>query len=223
MIKKGLLGGSFDPVHQGHLNMALSALGALNLDLVWLQPNKIPYYKKQAAVSDAERLKMLELAVADLKEPRITVSDRELREENYLSTAEVLKKLRDEDPDCALVFIMGMDSWLYFHKWRNYETIPEYANIAVFNRPGHVFNPEEQPDELKALYRERLVTDQGIMNRSGGLYFLESRPYDISSTRLRTLLRERNDGVREYVPEEVLRYIKDRGLYLDDVPDASLS
>ena len=217
MIKKGLLGGSFDPVHQGHLNMALSALDTFDLDLVWLQPNKIPYYKKQAAVSDEERLKMLEIAVCGLGDSRIRVSDLEIREKDYLSTAEVLKRLRTEDPECALVFIMGMDSWLYFHKWRNYETILENANIAVFNRPGHVFNPEEQPEELKILYRRHLVKDPGTMNRNGGLYFVESRPYDISSTELRTMLGKRDEDAAGYVPEEVLKYIKNRGLYLDNV------
>jgi len=65
MIKKGLLGGSFDPVHAGHIGMALSALRELGLDEVILQPNRIPYYKKQAEVSDADRLEMLRIAVAE--------------------------------------------------------------------------------------------------------------------------------------------------------------
>lgn len=213
MIKKGLLGGSFDPVHAGHIGMALSALRELGLDEVVLQPNRIPYYKKQAEVSDADRLEMLRIAVAETGRKELKASDFELRKKDYLSTSEVLLRLRKDEPETALVFIMGMDSWLYFHKWRNYETILETANIAVFNRPGHVLNPKDQPEELAELCSRHLITDHSVMNIAGGLYFMESRPFDISSTALRNLLREGDAGAGEYMSEGVLKYIREHGLY----------
>lgn len=214
MIKKGLLGGSFDPVHLGHLNMAVSAGKTLQLDEVILQPNRIPYYKKQAAASDADRLEMLRLSVEALKTPGIKISDSELKADDYLSTSEVLKKWRAEEPDTALVFIMGMDSWLYFHKWRNYRTITEYASIAVFNRPGHSLNVMEMSEELKELYERHFTGENRITRPFGELFFIESRPFDISSTRLREMLKERNAGVSEYLPDAALEYIKRNGLYL---------
>lgn len=213
MIKKGILGGSFDPVHAGHIGMALTALQELELDEVILQPNRIPYYKKQAEVSDADRLEMLRIAVAETGRKELLASDFELREKEYLSTSEVLLRLRKNEPETALVFIMGMDSWLYFHKWRNYKTVLETANIAVFNRPGHVQKQEDLPEELAELHSRHLITDHSVINRSGGLYFIESRPFDISSTTLRNLLREGGSGAEEYMSAGVLKYIREHGLY----------
>lgn len=213
MIKKGILGGSFDPVHAGHIGMALTALQELELDEVILQPNRIPYYKKQAEVSDADRLEMLRIAVAETGRKELLASDFELREKEYLSTSEVLLRLRKNEPETALVFIMGMDSWLYFHKWRNYKTVLETANIAVFNRPGHVLKQEDLPEELAELHSRHLITNHSVINRSGGLYFIESRPFDISSTTLRNLLREGCSGAEEYMSAGVLKYIREHGLY----------
>ena len=141
MIKKGILGGTFDPFHLGHLMLLRESMKALCLDAAIAEPNLVPYYRRQPALSNEERLEICRLSVSGI--PGVQVSDREIRRDSYTSTCELLRELRSAEPETWPVFIIGMDSFLYLHKWVRGEEIPEYGNLAVIRRPGSQLRPEE--------------------------------------------------------------------------------
>ena len=219
MVKNiGILGGSFDPIHVGHLNMAKEALKYLSLDKIYLDPNKCPYYKDNAKVSDNDRINMIKLSINH--ETNIEISELEINNENYLSTYEVLKILNEKYPDTIFTFIMGMDSFLNLHKWRHAEEIINLANLAVLMRPGFILNLEELPPLQQKLYQEAIILEKEslIMNfkdtKKHKLYLIKGIEVNISSSFIRENLKTQNyDKLTNFLTQETLNYIKEHNLY----------
>ena len=214
VCRLGILGGSFDPVHTGHINLARAAADILNLDTVLLEPNRIPYYKKNAAASDEHRFAMVNLAAG--LDARFKAGDLELKSDRYLSTEEVLTILREQYQDTAVYFLMGMDSFLYLDTWRNYETIMTKAHVAVCRRPGYTLDLQKISAPLLKLYKEHNTDYRELVlsaELSGGLCFIDTPEFDISSTELRQAVCNRPDIAEKYIPAEVLGYIRVHGLY----------
>ena len=187
MIKLGILGGTFDPFHLGHLLILRESMKALSLDRAVVEPNFIPYYREQPVLSGDERLEICRLSVAGM--PGVSVSDREVRRGVYTPTYSLLREIRAAEPDTAPVFIIGMDSFLYLHKWQNGPGIPEAGNLAVLKRPGYILKPETLPPELRAIYEKYRTPDNRVTAHSGQIFFLDTPETDISATRIRNLLR----------------------------------
>ncbi len=221
MRKIGILGGSFDPVHLGHAAVAALALRELGLDAVYFEPNRIPYYRGPARAGDADRLAMLRLAAEDL--PGTGVSDFELRREGFTSTAAVLAELARRDPGTARVFILGTDSFLNLHTWRDYRSILRNAHLAVFRRPGCPFDPAALPDGLRELYARHRRDGREIAGTAGGIFVMDNPETDASSTEVRRLLAAGSPRARALLPEKVAAYIAAKGLYRGDggTPGAS--
>lgn len=190
MIKLGILGGTFDPFHLGHLLILRESMKALSLDRAVVEPNFVPYYREQPVLSGEERLEICRLSVSGM--PGVEVSDREIRRGVYTPTYSLLRELRAQDPDTAPVFIIGMDSFLYLHTWKNGPKIPESGNLAVLKRPGYNLNPETLPPELRAIYEKYRAPDNAVTAPSGQIFFLDTPETDISATRIRNLLRTGN-------------------------------
>ncbi|MDJ0738313.1 MAG: nicotinate-nucleotide adenylyltransferase [Gammaproteobacteria bacterium] len=152
----GILGGTFDPVHHGHLRIAVDAFEALGLDHVRLVPLARAVHREQPQTPPALRLAMLEAAVAD--HDILRVDDRELRRDGPSYTVDTLRSLRDELPDTPLCLLLGEDAFAGFPAWHAPDEILALASIAVLQRPGHAL-----PDDpaVQRLLAERRVEDPG--------------------------------------------------------------
>lgn len=186
-MRIGLLGGTFDPVHHGHLVVAQAALEELELDEVRLLVAGDPWMKRTTSPA-VVRVELCELAVADNRE--LVVDDRECRREGPTYTFDTLLELRAEHPEAELFFLLGADAAQRLSSWHRSDGLFGLARFVVVNRPGHVL-----PDDLPR-----------------GVEHLEVPPMDVSSTQLRELAG-RGRSLRYLVPEAVRRRIGEYGLY----------
>ena len=188
----GLLGGSFDPVHNAHLSIAKSFLDSGYLSELWVLLTPDPPHKPTASLADyEERLKMLNAAFDG--EKHISVSDVERRLPSPSYTVQTLKYLTEKYPDQQFYLCIGQDSLADFKQWKNWEQILEYCQLLVARRPDN---------DTKSL-------DPGL---ASNLYFVDHQPIAVSSTQIREAVANGQD-VSEFVPEEVARIIKQSNLY----------
>ncbi|SDX78399.1 nicotinate-nucleotide adenylyltransferase [Allochromatium warmingii] len=206
----GLLGGTFDPVHFGHLRAALECLQMLDLAQVRFIPLRVPVHRPQPQASIAQRVAMLAAALAD--EPRFVLDQRELHRDGPSYTLDTLRSLRDEfgasQPLCLLI---GADAYAGFLDWHRPLAILELAHLVVMHRPGH--DPIASP-ALRQLYQERACTaPHQLATQAGGRILLQTlTPLDISSTRIRALIA-RGHRPRYLLPDAVLTRIEHDQLY----------
>lgn len=197
--KIGILGGSFDPIHNGHLAIAESAYRDFSLDEVWFVPAGHSPNKKEADMTDAVmRAEMTELAVSDI--PYFKVSRIELESEETSYTYRTMLKLKEQYPFYDFYFIMGADSLDYFDKWVHPEIICENATILVAVRDELDQNAiADKIAEIKQLFH-------------ADIFILSCGKVTVASREVR---KEWENGCcdNEYVPEAVKQYIKKHGLY----------
>ena len=200
MRKIGILGGSFDPVHNGHIGLARDAKDQLGLDEVLMIPAKLqPFKLDKKMVSGEQRLEMIRLAVEDM--PGITACDYELRQEEISYTYKTLKAITEmEGPETEVYFLTGTDSLLQIHRWKNADELLHNYNFVVGSRPGY------KDDELRECI-ERLKRDYNT-----NVTKVDNHQLNISSTEIRERL-ESGQGLSGLVPEVVERYIIKHGLY----------
>ena len=198
-MRIGVLGGTFDPIHMGHLAAAWAAIECAQLDRVLVLPTGRPPHR-QAAVADAEhRLAMSRLAVED--DPRLEVSDAEIRRQGLSYTVDTLRALRLAYPGDELFLILGWDAARMFASWHEPQEVQKLAAIVVVTRPG-----SSQPDEeaIRAAGLDPWAT------------ILCVRPTpDISGSALRRAIAK-GESLTDRVPDAVERYIVDHGLYGDN-------
>ena len=197
--KVGILGGTFDPIHTGHLILAEEACEAFSLDYVLIMPNGNPPHKAgQVHASMAQRTRMAELAVAD--NPHLRVSDFERTPQDYHYTYETLEFLTEKNPDTDYYFILGADSLMLFHTWKEPQRICDRCVILAAVRDG--MRPLELESWIEALNK-----------RFGArIYPLSTTNIDISSNMIREKVQNRR-SIRYYVPAPVEAYIYTEGLY----------
>jgi nicotinate-nucleotide adenylyltransferase len=206
----GILGGTFDPIHFGHLRAALDCHQGLGLDHVRFIPLQVAVHRPQPLVSSGMRLAMLEAAVAD--EPGFVVDKRELGREGGSYTFDTLTSLREEfGPNRPLCLLIGGDAFAGFLDWYRPMEILELAHLVVMRRPGH--DPVTSP-RLRQLYLERVGGDTHALAEqpAGRILFHSVTQMEISSTRIRELLR-RGSSPRYLLPERVLDIIEREALY----------
>ncbi|MGI2258716.1 nicotinate-nucleotide adenylyltransferase [Shewanella sp. GXUN23E] len=204
----GLLGGTFDPIHFGHIKPALEVKQQLGLDEVWLMPNAIPPHKASSITDAAHRLAMVQ-AVCDTT-PGLKLCDIELQlaadgAPSYSVTT--LTELRQRFPLCDFVFLMGMDSLQNLPSWHAWQQLLTLCQFAVCTRPGW------QPDraQLPKVINQAIVAQltQGI---AGQIQLLDVTPRPCSSTAIRQAMKIGNLPA-DMLPKEVLDYIRLHGLY----------
>jgi nicotinate-nucleotide adenylyltransferase len=202
----GLLGGTFDPVHYGHLRPAQEAFARLGLAELRFVPAGSPPLRAPPVASAAQRLAMLELAIRDV--PGFRSDDRELRRAGVSYTATTLEELRAELGATSLCLLIGMDQFRNFERWQRWADIPELAHLVVLSRPG------AERGALPEWAQARLTDDLALLAResAGRLAFLAVSPQDISATRIRAALA-RGESVEGLVPEAVEDYIRANHLY----------
>jgi nicotinate-nucleotide adenylyltransferase len=195
MKRLGILGGTFDPVHIGHLVMASYAIDALSLDEVWFMPAQTPPHKHREITDIQHRAEMCRLAV-DL-DSRFEFSNLDLQGGAPSYTSELLQRIHDLMPDAHLVFLVGTDSLSNFPSWHEPERILSLASLGVAERPGS-FVQDSVFDALLGL-RERVQ-------------LFDSPLIELSSTEIRDRRRS-GKSITYLVPERVENYILEKGLY----------
>lgn len=198
----GIMGGTFNPIHTGHLMLAEWAMDAVNLDEVWLVPAGMPYMKAgQDVLPGEERLRMTELAAAD--NSRLICLDMEVRREGYTYSYETLEELHRNYPECVFFFIAGADCLSMIDTWKSPERI--FANCTLVA----AVRGEASLSEMERKKRE---LEQRFPMGGGGIILLPFLQMSISSTLIRERIR-RGLSVRYLVPDSVLNYISEKGLY----------
>ncbi len=197
----GILGGTFDPPHLGHLLIAETARVALGLETVMFLPAGEPWLKSGQRITPAQhRLKMVQLAVAD--NPGFCVSDCEVRRTGATYTVDTLRQLRcGYPPDTELYFIVGSDVLDQFHRWKEPEAILELCRLAVIERPG---GPVEGITALRDNFSDAL--------NAGAVVSVAGPRVDFSASELRRVLAA-GQSTRYQIPDAVAQYIAEHGLY----------
>lgn len=205
----GVLGGMFDPVHLGHLELARVALEELALDELRMVPCHLPNHRAPAAASAQARLTMLSLATQD--DPRILVDDRECRSQETSYTVDTLLSLHAQFPAATLVLVLGEDAFAGLEHWHRWQRILELANVLVVSRPDM---PVAWSKTLLALL-DRCQVDrvQDLLEHSCGALLNSSKMRrNISSTVVREALLARRDTAA-LLPSCVQDYIAAHRLY----------
>jgi len=205
-----LLGGTFDPVHNGHLHAANSAAMALGVARVDLVLAARPKHRAAPVASIGHRWAMLRLAVAD--QPRLRADDREIRRGNATYTIDTLEHARAEAGSIEpIVWLLGWDAYRQLPTWHRWRELATFAHLAVLKRPG-------ADESLDATMREftdrRRVDDRAELARAaaGYVHFIDAAMQTISSTEIRARLA-RGDDVRQLLPSAVWTYITSHRLY----------
>lgn len=189
MPRLGILGGTFDPPHNGHLAVARAAFEEFELRKVIFIPAKYPPHKPAEEISsESDRLNMLRLAIDEY--PEFEISDMELKRDGLSYTIDTLRELKESHGDFEIVFIIGADNISEMESWYKPEEILKAATVIAFNRPG--FEPGGK-------FKTRIK-------------MLAMHPVDISSTDIRRKIRSGGD-VTGLLPDAVLKYIEENSLY----------
>ena len=189
----GIFGGTFDPIHTGHLILAERAREELKLESILFMPARIPPHKSNGRkiASGKARLAMARLATEN--NPNFIVTDIELQREGLSFTVDSLEQIKQASPSTVLTLLMGSDNARDFPSWRDPERILELARVAVWERPGSYYWPEIYPDYIAQKISSPLI--------------------EISSTEIRNRVGER-ESILYLTPDSVITYIQEHGLYL---------
>ncbi|WP_442114249.1 nicotinate-nucleotide adenylyltransferase [Pseudomonas sp. NUPR-001] len=205
----GVLGGTFDPVHIGHLRSALEVAEVLALDELRLMPNARPPHRDTPQVSAQDRLAMVRCAVEGV--PNLSVDARELERDTPSYTIETLELMRAEMAAADQLFLLlGWDAFCGLPSWHRWEELLQHCHILVLQRPDADVEP---PDALRNLLAARSVSDpQALVGPAGHIAFVWQTPLAVSATQIRQLLAS-GKSVRFLVPDAVLAYIDAHNLY----------
>ncbi len=186
-MRIGILGGTFNPVHRGHIRLAGVGLKKLNLNKIFFIPANIaPLKSRRGLISGKDRLKMLKLAIKENK--KFKISSFELKKSGISYSIDTLRYFKKKFPKDKIFFITGSDSSGQLDKWKDLGQIKRLSTFVVAKRPG--FNLKKEP----------------------GIRFMEMKPVDISSSMIRARLRKGKE-VGHLLDKKVLSYIEKKGLY----------
>ena len=203
----GILGGTFDPIHFGHLRPALEIFEQLDLEELRLIPSATPPHRWQPEASDLHRLAMVKLAVKDVD--GLVVDDREYHREGASYTVDTLASIREEiGEDKPLCMLIGMDAFEHFTSWRNWQGIIDLAHIVISSRPG------TDMIALQDWMKDKIVDTKDALHNapSGKLFFADVSQLELSATYLRKQV-SKGQRLRYAVPNVVSDYINANGLY----------
>lgn len=196
-MRLGIMGGTFDPIHNGHLDIAGMALQEAALDKVLFLPDGDPPHKTPGA-RGAERMAMVELAIRGMD--KFFASDMELKRPGTTYTVDTLLHLKKSYPGYQLYYIIGADTLFLFSSWKTAEKVARLCHILVAPRPGISVHDT-------AVQQELMLQEYGLHTTR-----LSNPGCDISSSHIRELIRNQNP-VNQFVPGAVAEYIARRGLY----------
>lgn len=197
MPEIGLMGGSFNPIHCGHVALARAALESGRVEHVLFLPTGNPPHKKEGLADKFDRLRMVELAVEH--EAGMAVCREEIDRDGVIYTVDTLAALKRKMPDCTLTYLIGADTLRALGTWRRVETVIERCKFLVMMREGET--------------REEVIRLAGLWTQRGAqIDFLDARKMDISSTQIREQI-QKGLPFERLVPQAVADYIHEHGLY----------
>ncbi len=211
----GILGGTFDPIHFGHLRLAQELAQTLKLAQVRFVPSGTPPHRAAPGAASAHRVAMARLAVA--ANPLFVVDERETRRAGPAYTFDTLTEVRAElGATCPLVLLLGADAFLDFAAWHRWHELFGLAHVGVAHRPGFPVERwrESMPQPLSREYAARLMQQPLAVHLapSGGIVVMPFTALDISATAIRELVRT-GGSPRYLLPDAVLDYIRAENLY----------
>ncbi|RUT52519.1 nicotinate (nicotinamide) nucleotide adenylyltransferase [Clostridium botulinum] len=200
MINKAILGGTFDPIHNAHINVAYEALERFNLEEVIFIPAGNPPHKIKLKKTPAHiRYEMVKLAIE--KETRFSISDFEIKSKGLSYTYRTLKHFKEKEPETNWYFITGEDCLSYLEHWKYIDEIFNICNFVIFSREGFKEKEEiiKKKKSILLKYRKEIL-------------FMDASILDISSTKIRNRIKEGKE-VSFYMPNKVYKFILQNNLY----------
>jgi nicotinate-nucleotide adenylyltransferase len=220
-MRSGLFGGTFNPIHRGHLWAASEVIKRFNLDQIFLIPAALPPHKTSGPVAKADdRLKMINLAISDLS--GLTVSDVELNRPGPSYTIDTIRHFKHTLAQEARIYlIMGLDAFLEIHTWKSHQDLLEQIAFIVMARPAEDYSDARQGWRILETYlRSTLSADNQfdaehacyILKGKQPIFICDIKALDISSTKIREKVK-RKQCIENFVTPEVADYIRLKGLY----------
>jgi nicotinate-nucleotide adenylyltransferase len=220
-MRIGLFGGTFNPIHWGHLYAASEVIKRFHLDQIFLIPAALPPHKTPGLVARAEdRLKMINLAIADIS--GLTVSDVELNRPGPSYTIDTIRHFKHTlAKDARIYLIMGLDAFLEIHTWKSHQDLLEEIAFIVMARPDDDYADAQQGWRILEAYLKSTLSSDSQFDAELASYRLEGKQpvyicdikaLDISSTKIRELIKKKQN-IENLVPPEVAGYIGLKGLY----------
>ena len=211
----GIFGGTFDPVHYGHIKPALSIKAALHLRQLRFIPNRLPPHRAEPWLSADQRLQLLHMALSGY--PDVVIDERELERQGPSYMVDTLASLKQEFSDEPLCLIIGMDAFLGIASWYRWRSLFDYCHLVVINRPGFDASSIERGFDAADydFLKQRLCSDtDALMAQDSGQILLQSVPQlEISSTMIRDNLAD-EELIAQWMPDQVYRKL--RGFINDD-------
>ncbi|WP_058534899.1 nicotinate-nucleotide adenylyltransferase [Legionella saoudiensis] len=205
-----IFGGTFDPIHNGHLQTSLTIQSFFKFDTYFFLPCKVPTLKPTAVASNKQRINMIRLAIKAYPYFKLDLREIERNTPSYM--VETLQSFRDEFPNASITLIIGYDSFISLPKWHQWEKLITLANILVINRNEFVHHQiPKLMHQFLVKYQCNKKTDL-LKHKAGTVVMFDAGNYEISSTRIREKIKMGKD-VECKIPKEVNDYIKDEGLY----------
>lgn len=205
----GILGGTFDPIHLGHLRMAIELYEALGLAKVHIIPCHQPVHRKMPIATPKQRLALVECAVTN--EPALYADDREIKRKGPSYMIDTLLEIRKEMPGTPLCLLVGIDAFLGFPSWNRWEDILRNAHLVVAHRP-HYKLPES--GIVADIVKERLQQEEAYLHetQAGGILMRPITALEISATDIRKQIAMGRNP-RYLLPDSVYDYVKENGVY----------
>lgn len=206
----GILGGTFDPVHLGHLHIADQISQQLNMAQIRFIPCKTPVLKARATATPKQRLQMLNIALAH--RDHYVIDTRELDRHTPSYMVETLSSLQKDFPEQALCLILGVDAFVDLPKWHQWQQLFGLCHIIVVTRPGFKLLTGTAFDKTW-LPRKTQDINELTHAQSGKVFLLDMPPLPISSTEIRQCIKQHTENISSYLNPEVYDYIRQESLY----------
>ncbi|MGM0481276.1 MAG: nicotinate-nucleotide adenylyltransferase [Pseudomonadota bacterium] len=206
---RAIFGGTFDPIHNGHLQCANALANELAIEQIHLMPNAIPPHRPQPTASSEQRLTMVRLACQ--RYPRLSAEDYELHSAQRSYTIKTLQHFNQRFSQHSLLFLMGMDSLVSLDQWHHWRELTEFAHLVVMQRPGYRLSQASSP--LKDFIQQHLCqqADSLTKQRHGCIYLANTPLVDVSATQLRQQLAAGDSNLP--LPSAVAQFIQQQKLY----------
>jgi len=205
-----IFGGTFDPIHNGHIKASQALQAYFNFDSYIILPCKIPTLKPPSFASNQQRIEMIKLAIKNFKDFKLDLREINRNSPSYM--VETLSSFRVEYPEDSITLILGYDAFLSLPHWHQWEKIITLANILVINRTE--FSKQPTPEIIQKLlhqYQSNSKTSL-LTSKAGTIFIFDAGDYQISSSSIREQIKI-NNNIKNKLPNEVYEYIKNQGLY----------
>lgn len=204
----GIFGGTFDPIHKGHIGIAETVMNQCGLDHIAFIPCKIPVHRDTPTATEQQRLVMLELALQN--QPSFSIDRIELERSSPSYSIDTVKALRQQHPQEILCWIMGLDAFAKLHTWHQHQEILNHCHLIIAQRP-HSHLAQDNPNQ--ELLKNHGTTDLNQLQSHafGKIYHVDSTAFDICATDIRHHIND--DTVKANLPQDVFDYITENQLY----------